>query len=78
MPNRTSKKNFKTQELLNQINRLTELWLEWMQNHRRSNDIKLPFGERRKGGEKCETLQQERQQILEKINHIVETQWMQN
>jgi len=75
MPN---KKNLKTPDLVNHINRLTELWLEWMQHHRRSNNIKLSFSDRRSSGEKCESLQKERQQILEQINEIVEKEWTGN
>ena len=69
------KNSLRSHELVEHINRLTELWLEWMHNHRRSNDITRSFGERRKSGERCEILQHERQDILRAIDDIVEEEW---
>ena len=65
----------KSSDLINYINRLTELWLEWMNNHRLSNDISKTYSERRQAGELCETLQYERQDILRSIDDIVERDW---
>jgi hypothetical protein len=70
------KQNLKTSNLISHINRLTELWLEWMQNHNMSNDNSKNFKDRRTAGEQCEILQQERQNILQSINDIVEEEWV--
>jgi len=69
------KQNLRTNKLISHINRLTELWLEWMQNHNMSDDTSKDFKERRSAGERCEILQTERQNILQSINDIVEEDW---
>ena len=69
------KQNLRTNKLISHINRLTELWLEWMQNHNMANDTSKNFKERRSAGERCEILKTERQKRLKSINDIVEEDW---
>lgn len=50
------------------VTELTNLWLEWMKNHNISNNTSNSLALRRAGGEKCETLQRRRQEILVELN----------
>lgn len=54
----------------NLINELVSTWLIWMQNHIKSNDNSLSFRERREAGQKCESLQKKRQQIILDIDEL--------
>ena len=72
------KKILNSKKLIKHINRLVELWLEWMINHRLSNNTTKTFRGRRVAGETCEKLQHERQQILTDMNNIIERYWINN
>ena len=46
------------------IEKLTNVWLLWMINHNKSNDVGLSFEIRKNCGEECERLQKIRQKII--------------
>lgn len=46
------------------IEKLTNIWLLWMVNHNKSNDITLSFEVRKNCGNECERLQKIRQKII--------------
>jgi len=46
------------------IEKLTNVWLLWMINHNKSNDVGLSFEIRKNCGKECERLQKIRQKII--------------
>lgn len=55
-------------EISDYVNILTYIWIKWIDNHLKSNDVSLSLKERRSCGERCEKLQRIRQKTIQEIN----------
>jgi hypothetical protein len=63
----------KKREISDYVSLLTYVWIKWIDNHVKSNDVKNDLLIRRKSGERCENLQRIRQKIIQQINKNFES-----
>lgn len=59
----------KKRKISDYVNILTFIWIKWIDNHLKSNDLSLSLKERRSCGERCEKLQRIRQKTIQEINN---------
>lgn len=58
------------------IEELIAVWFDWMEHHNISNDIKLCSAIRRAAGEYCEEIQFKRQELIRRIDDLIESEWI--
>lgn len=62
--------NLKNKRLTSLIEKLINMWSDWMKYHYIANDHTLSYKERRAAGEKCEDLQIVRYKLLADIDDV--------